>query len=268
MNIVDQVNLRTMRSAAAVKIYSRHYGRLELRESAMLERVAQEARGKSILDIGVGGGRTVPALLALSPDYLGVDNSPEMIDACKCLFPEARFELADARKLTSLADSSIFLAVFSCNGISMVQHDDRVLILREVFRVLQPGGLFVFSTYNQSSPEHTEGFQFPEYEFSINPARLLVRSARFVKATLTRLVNRSRFRKHDVRTPEYSMINDKCHDYGTMLYYISLSNQRRQLETIGFAKDAEAYDFDGSLIQSDTSHDSLALIARKPADST
>ena len=32
------------------------------------------------------------------------------------------------------------------------------------------------------------------------------------------------------------MINDKRHDYGTMLHYISLSNQRRQLETIGYAK--------------------------------
>ena len=266
MNFVDQVNLRTMRSAAAVEAYSRQHGGMERRELAMLERVAQEARGKSILDIGVGGGRTVAALLALSPDYLGVDNSPEMIVACKRRFPETRFDLADARKLSNLADGSIFLAMFSCNGIGMVSHNDRLLILGEVFRVLQPGGLFLFSTHNQNSAEHTAGFQFPEYEFSINPARLLVRSVRFAKATLTRFVNRSRFRKHDVRTPEYSMINDKCHDYGTMLYYISLRNQRRQLESIGFAKDAEAYDADGSVIQSDTSHDSLALIARKPAD--
>ena len=254
-----------MRSAAAVEAYARQHGGRERREVALLERVAEEARGKPILDIGVGGGRTVAALSALSSDYLGIDNSPEMIAVCNRLFPKNRFELADARTLSSLADGSVFLALFSCNGIGMVSHEDRLLILGEIYRVVQPGGVFLITTHNQNSAEHTAEFQFPEYEFSINPARLMVRSARFIKSTLVRVANRSRFRKHDVRKSEYSIINDKCHDYGTMLYYISLRNQRRQLENVGFAKDAEAYGPDGAIIVHDTTHDSLALTARKPA---
>jgi hypothetical protein len=43
------------------------------------------------------------------------------------------------------------------------------------------------------------------------------------------------FSRHDVRLPDYSIINDRCHHYTIMLYYISLENQRKQLEAAGFA---------------------------------
>jgi len=33
-----------------------------------------------------------------------------------------------------------------------------------------------------------------------------------------------------MRTPEYLMIRDVCHLYGTMLYYGKLEAQRRQLQ--------------------------------------
>jgi ubiquinone/menaquinone biosynthesis C-methylase UbiE len=265
MNIIDQINRSTMRSSFVVESYASERNEMEPRELAMLKQVAEQARGKPILDIGVGGGRTVAALLALSPDYLGIDNCPEMIAACQRRFPLSRFELADARSLSFLRNESIFLANFSCNGIGMVSHEDRLLILREVYRVLQPGGVFLFSTHNQNSADHTAPFRFPKLELSLNPVRTLVRSARFVQATLARVRNRSRNRRHDLRSADYSMINDVCHNYGTMLYYINLTNQRRQLEQIGFLGDAQAYDHDGKLVESDSQHNSLAFIARKAA---
>lgn len=264
MNI-DDVNIQAMRSSAAVAQYA-WQNTLTLPERASLDQVAERARGRPILDIGVGGGRTVNALRAVSADYWGIDYSPEMLAVCTKRFPGVRFTQADARYLTAIEDSSIFLVMFSCNGIGMVNHADRLQILREVYRILAPGGVFLFSTHNQNCPDHTTGFQFPEFKFSFNPARLAVRTARLVRDTALRVRNRRRFGKLEMRGSDYSMINDVCHDYGVMLYYISLANQRRQLEAAGFQANADAYDGHGQLITADgTNHteSSIAFVAKK-----
>jgi ubiquinone/menaquinone biosynthesis C-methylase UbiE len=266
-NVVDQINLRTMRSTAAVQQYLSS-DKLTQAEQASLDSVRDQAQDRHILDLGVGTGRTIKALREVSKNYLGIDNSHEMLAACRRRYPDVRLEHADARNLTQLSDCSVFLVMFSCNGIGMVTHADRLLIMSEVFRVLQPGGIFLFSTHNQNCTDHLLGFQFPEMKLTVNPARLLVRATRFVIDTLVRASNRYRNSKHDLRTPEYSMINDVCHDYATMLYYISLSNQRRQLKEIGFHADATAYDSAGCLILGDSTESSLAMVARKPSGST
>ena len=253
-----------MRKASSVKHYIDFEG-LFPAEQAALSRVALAARGRPILDIGVGAGRTVQGLLQVSTDYLGVDISKEMIAACRQRFPGVAFQLADARALTNVADASVHLVMFSCSGIGMVSHADRLLILREVHRVLEPSGVFLFSTHNQNSADHAAGFNLPEFSFTPHPLRLLARTIRFSRLTLLRMYRRARFRKHELRTSEYSLINDQCHDYGVMLYYISLANQRRQLESMGFEKNAEAYDGSGRRLTGDTHENTFMMIARKPA---
>src|SRR5690606_33505099 len=96
------------------------------------------------------------------------------------------------------------------------------------------------------------------------PLRAAVRLSRFAAQTLLRLRNRRRFRPHEVHADDYSVINDVCHHYGTMLYYVTLEKQRWQLQDAGFEPDAEAFDLDGQPVRDDTAHDSIALIARKP----
>jgi ubiquinone/menaquinone biosynthesis C-methylase UbiE len=262
--VIDQINRLEMGKASSVEHYTAFDG-LFAAEQAALSRVALAARNRTILDIGVGAGRTVPGLLQISTDYLGVDISQEMVDACRRRFPGVAFQLADARALTGVADASVHLVMFSCSGIGMVSHDDRLLILREVRRVLEPGGVFLFSTHNQNSADHDAGFKLPGFSFAANPLRLFARLARFSKLTLVRMYRRGRFRKHELRTAEYSMINDECHDYGVMLYYISLERQRRQLEAMGFEMDALALDGSGQPVVGDTRESTFMLIARSPA---
>lgn len=261
-HVIDQINLRTMRSKAATEMYGvgEH---LQAREQAALDSVINEVRGQPILDLGVGAGRTVKPLLRVSRDYLGVDYSPEMIARCRQRFPQERFEYADARQLASIGDASMGLIMFSCNGICMVGHEDRLRILREAHRALKPGGILIITTYNQACRDERGHFKFPEFTFSANPLRLGVRLLRFLRATALRLYNWSRYRQHNVRTAEYSMINDVCHDYGTMLYYISLANQCRQLETCGFLPQAAAYDQAGRRLWSANTENDYAIVARK-----
>jgi ubiquinone/menaquinone biosynthesis C-methylase UbiE len=261
---VDAINIGTMRSRSAVRQYARDCG-LQPRERAALESVADEFRGDAILDLGVGAGRTVAPLRELSRNYLGIDYSPEMVAECRQRYPGVKFELADARDLSTIPDASIGLAFFSCNGLSMVGHQDRLRILREVNRTLKPGGVFIVTTYNQNSDDESARYRFPPFEFSPNPLRLALRAARFVKSSAVGYLNWRRYQGYSVRTTEYSMINDLCHDYATMLYYISLKNQREQLAACGFEPDGDAFNHAGERIDDDTRQNDYAIIARKPA---
>lgn len=260
---IDSVNLRTMSRASVIAQHARPCA-LGRAEQASLDRVSEEARGRRILDIGVGGGRTVPTLRAISHDYLGIDCSPGMVAACRQRYADVRFEHADPRAMPQFADGSVFLAVSSSSGIGLVSHEDRLRILRSVHRVLQPGGLFVFSMHNRDSPRYRRGFRLPALEWSGNPLRMLVRTACFGRDTLRRLRNRRRLLPLEVHAEDYAVVNDSDHDYGTVRYCITLAQQRRQLVDTGFAHGAEAYDPDGRAVHDGTAHDAIALIARKP----
>ena len=107
--------------------------------------------GKSILDIGVGGGRTSPYLCQRASRYVGVDYSEEMIRACRSRFPHLQFEVADASDLSQFADASFDSVVFSFNGIDCLTREKRENCLRECYRVLKPGGVYVMSSHNPRS---------------------------------------------------------------------------------------------------------------------
>jgi SAM-dependent methyltransferase len=245
----------------SVDLYSVYVG-LNAPEQRVFHELANEVRNKAILDLGVGGGRTTPALLQISADYLGVDYMPEMVDACRVRFPGIRFEHADARSMPQFPDKSFKLIVFACNGVSMVDHRGRIAILSEVRRLLAPDGIFVFSTYNKNCAEFERWFEFPALDYTWNPIRLAVRVARFATNTIRGLGNRLRFLRHEVHADEYSIINDRCHHYATMLYYISIEQQLKQLKAAGFATTPLIYDIAGKPAEASCRSDSLTYVVR------
>ena len=270
MNVQDDLNRRTMSARKVVLEYAGEDKTSFIApEKAAMDCIAGEAKGKPVLDLGVGGGRTVKPLLGVSADYLGIDYSKEMVEACQAKYPGIRFERMDARDMQGIADRSIFLVLFSMNGLSMVGHGDRLQILREVHRVLVPGGAFIFSTYNNASADARRGFRLPPHHLAgvrspIDVIDVMRRAASFALRTVAGLRNRSRYKKHEERGAGFAIVNDMCHDYATMLYYVDMQEQGRQLADAGFAVETiRMWERSGDPAGEGTTDSSVTILVRK-----
>jgi SAM-dependent methyltransferase len=103
----------------------------------------------TVLDIGVGGGRTTPYLADKAKRYIGIDYSQRMVDACRSKFGCLQFETMDATDLSAFHDDAFDLVLFTYNGIDCLGSDAaRARCLSEIRRVLKPGGMFIFSSHN------------------------------------------------------------------------------------------------------------------------
>jgi SAM-dependent methyltransferase len=134
------------RTGRIVRYYQHHATTgLTVPEKYCLDVVPATKRG-SILDIGVGGGRTTGPLSDMFYRYVGIDYSQPMIASAKRLHPDQDLRVMDARHLEF--DDSFDCVMFSYNGIDSVSYPDRQLIWTEVNNVLKPGGYFIYSTRN------------------------------------------------------------------------------------------------------------------------
>lgn len=151
-DLLDRVNQAWYAEPGSVAGMAAQHGFTDAGERAAYERLAPEMRQRPILDLGVGPGRTVGLLQALSTDYVGVDYLPAMVEAARAQHPQADLRVGDARDLGAFASGSKALIVFSYHGIDSVSHADRLQVLAEAWRVLAPGGIFWFSTLNAVGP--------------------------------------------------------------------------------------------------------------------
>jgi ubiquinone/menaquinone biosynthesis C-methylase UbiE len=142
----EAVNLRTYR----VPEVASHYAGLHyLTPCERLFFRAYIKPGMSVLDLGVGGGRTTAYLSRVASRYVGVDYSEPMIDACRSKFPDLHFMLADASDLSAFPNSTFDAIVFSFNGLDYVVPDKkRLRCLQECSRVLRDQGVLIFSSHN------------------------------------------------------------------------------------------------------------------------
>jgi SAM-dependent methyltransferase len=144
------------RAPARVEQYRRMQGWIDDGERVLLNAVADEIRGKAVLDLGVGAGRTSWLLRLLTDQYVAVDWSAEMVEACRAAHPGIDVRQGDARDLAGFSDEQFDLVFFSYNSIDNLDHDDRLRVFDEVGRVLAPSGLFVYSTFSKHGPVYLE----------------------------------------------------------------------------------------------------------------
>lgn len=134
--------------------YSECHGsaeRLLARRLRLIRRRVGARAGGVLLDIGCGPG---VHLFPLAPAFrraIGVDLSPQMIAAAarvraaRAGTGHVALEVANAEHLACIPPSSVDVAI--CVG-ALEHMPDKAAVLREVERVLRPGGRFVCLTVN------------------------------------------------------------------------------------------------------------------------
>jgi ubiquinone/menaquinone biosynthesis C-methylase UbiE len=140
---IEKVNAATFSAPVTIKQYN-EVG-LAYYEEYLIKKFF---KGKKVLDIGCGCGRTTMPLSQMGFDVIGIDLAPEMITTAQTNFPQIEFKVMNACHL-EFPDASFDNVLFSFNGIDCIHpNEKRLLALREIYRVLKPGGTFLFTTHN------------------------------------------------------------------------------------------------------------------------
>ncbi len=115
--------------------------RTGLLDPAMLS-LCGNVSGLRVLDCGCGEGRLCRIMVERGAGFaLGVDSCPPMIEAARELQTNRdEYRVADAQDLSFLRPSTFDLALSCLNHCDLPEYEANI---REVFRVLRPGGRFL-----------------------------------------------------------------------------------------------------------------------------
>tara|TARA_B110000037_G_C16923198_1_gene425307 strand:+ start:24 stop:755 length:732 start_codon:yes stop_codon:yes gene_type:complete len=134
-------------------------------------------RSDRILDLGCGAGRVAMGLAQSGYlDVVGADLAEGMIEEAReiaaFLDLDVTFRREDATDLSS-AEASFDAVVFAFNGLMQIPgRSNRLQAMREVRRVLEPGGVFVFTCLDRDSLMYRKVFADEgnfEHAVGVNP---------------------------------------------------------------------------------------------------
>lgn len=111
-------------------------------------------KDNKILDLGCGAGRTTINLYKEGyKDIIGLDLSTNLIEFANDYINtnnlDIKFVVGDATNL-NYEDNSFDVVIFSFNGMQCIPgKSNRDKVLKEVYRVLKPGGYYIFTAHNR-----------------------------------------------------------------------------------------------------------------------
>jgi SAM-dependent methyltransferase len=121
----------------------------------LLNRFAESLRGQGLVaDVGCGPGHVARYLHDQGVEMVGIDLSPVMIRHARDRNPDLDFQVGDMRAL-ELSDSALagIVAFYSLIHIAPAEHPST---LRELRRVLRPGGLLLLGFHVGTEVLHVE----------------------------------------------------------------------------------------------------------------
>ncbi len=126
--------------SSAGEEWSRGWGDSQAKwEGSIHPRLKRFLPADTILEIATGYGRWTEFLMDHCPHPVGVDISPQCIEACQARFPELEFHQNDGQTLPMVADNSVDF-VFSYFSLIHAEVDTVLSYLKEIARTLKPQG--------------------------------------------------------------------------------------------------------------------------------
>jgi SAM-dependent methyltransferase len=114
----------------------------------------------SLLEVGCGEGRGIDWLLPKVIHYSAIDKIAPVVDALRKKYPQGNFTSGNIPPLSGYAGNS-FDSIVSFQVIEHIQ-DDR-LFLKEIHRVLKPGGIALLTTPNRPMSLSRNPWHIREY---------------------------------------------------------------------------------------------------------
>jgi ubiquinone/menaquinone biosynthesis C-methylase UbiE len=149
--------------------------RLEIASKLITERFPREAR---VLDLGCGAGVLTERLVAEGHNVDAVDMSPDMVEFSKkrlAKYDSSKYRLARA-ECQSLPFADATFDVVACIGVFGYM-DDVDAAIREIKRVLRPGGTLILSIRNLDHVTVFDGFFWLKAPFLAVPKAIWRRLA-------------------------------------------------------------------------------------------
>ena len=142
------------------------------------ELVKQENK-QSLLELGAGPGYDSQFFMSNGLNVVAIDISGEMIKKCREKSIEA-YEI-DYYNLTTL--NKKFDSIYAINTLLHVPKDDLPLVLKEIYSVLNPHGLFYMGLYGGEDTEN----ELVKSEISDSPRFFAYHSEKYLKTVLSEL---------------------------------------------------------------------------------
>lgn len=122
--------------------------------------VARDHVHGNVLEVGCGEGRGVEELMSKSDEFTAVDKIGEALAVLRERFPKGKFMSMNIPPLNGLRDNT-YDCVVSFQVIEHIKND--VLFLKEIHRVLKPGGIALLTTPNRKMTLTRNPWHIREY---------------------------------------------------------------------------------------------------------
>lgn len=159
------------------RLQALYFDRVQRAVLDLVTRRTEDRAPESILDVGCGTGRFLRKAAQRWPAarLVGVDPSQGMIEVARRLTPGATLHMASAESLP-LPDASVDMAVTT---MSFHHWKDRAAGVREIARVLRPGGQFCLADAGLPALvarllHHMQGNSFAQWRALLESAGLTV----------------------------------------------------------------------------------------------